>query len=111
MAARIATARYGAGRDDAGKLSLFFRLAEPELRGLIIGFDIAPGSRVLDAGYWGAKIGAYLTAAEARRLRELTYPNSAGRSPSRARMLSSGCIQPADRFVRIHFNGPVRGTL
>lgn len=40
----------GAARDYAGKLSLFFRLAEPELRRLVSGFEITPGSRVLDAG-------------------------------------------------------------
>lgn len=39
-----------ARRDYAGKLSLFFRLAEPELRRLVSGCEIAPGSRVLDAG-------------------------------------------------------------
>lgn len=39
-----------AERDYAGKLSLFFRLAEPELRRLITGLNLALGTRVLDAG-------------------------------------------------------------
>ncbi|MGO9950258.1 MAG: class I SAM-dependent methyltransferase [Steroidobacteraceae bacterium] len=38
------------GRDYARKLHLFNAFAEPELRSLIVGVDLKPGMRILDAG-------------------------------------------------------------
>lgn len=40
----------GSSRDYSGKLDLFNRFAEPELRSAIASLGIAPGSRILDVG-------------------------------------------------------------
>ncbi len=52
-----------AARDYAGKLRLFSRFAEPELRGLISSLGLFPGAHVLDAGCGTGEALDWLAAA------------------------------------------------